>query len=274
MQGAAMDPVRRRFAPSDLAPILRAVGIDGTVLVQTASSESETREFLELAAEHGFVRGVVGWVDLTAGDVADRIDALRESAGGDRLVGIRHQVHDEPDSRWLCRDDVHRGLRAIRDRGLTYDLLVRARELPAAIETVTRFADLGFVVDHIAKPRIIDGFDPAWEDHMKSLATLPNVQAKVSGMITEANWHHWTPNTLRPFVDRVLEWFGPERLMFGSDWPVCLLAAPSYENVLGTAQTVLDGLSASESQSVFGANAERFYRLGVTSRLAEGTQSR
>jgi L-fuconolactonase len=274
MEGAAMDPVRRPFAPSDLAPTLRAVGIDGTVLVQTVSSESETREFLEIAAEHEFVRGVVGWVDLTAGDVGDRIDALRESPGGDRLVGIRHQVHDEPDPRWLCRDDVDRGLRKIHDRGLTYDLLVRAPQLPAAIETVTRLAELAFVVDHIAKPRIVDGFDPAWEDHMQSLASLPNVQLKLSGMITEADWHRWTPDTLRPFVDRVLEWFGPERLMFGSDWPVCLLAAPSYENVLGTAQTVLDALSAAESQSVFGANAQRFYRLDVASRPAERTQTR
>lgn len=268
MEGAAMDAVRRAFEPADLEPELARAGIDGTVLVQTTSGEDETREFLEIADAWTYVHGVVGWVDLTAPDVGDRIDALAESRGGKWLVGIRHQVHDEPDPRWLCRADVRRGLRAVHERGLAYDLLLRARELAAAAETVRALPDLAFVVDHIAKPRIIDGSDPQWEAGMPALAGQDNVQVKLSGMITEADWAGWTPSDLRPFVSRVVDWFGIDRLMFGSDWPVCLLAATGYEPVVTTAQATLGDLSAHESARVFGENARTFYRL------TPGAQSR
>ncbi len=211
MVGDALDPVRRPFTPDDLAPELAAQRISGTVLVQTISSLGETREFLELAARTDFVWGVVGWVDLTSARVADDLDALIAGTGGKRLAGIRHQVHDESDPEWLGRADVRRGLVAVQERGLAYDLLVRARELPAAIETVRALPDLQFVLDHIAKPRIAEGKDPEWQERMPGLAALPNVAVKLSGMVTEANWASWTPADLRPFVASVVDWFGAGR---------------------------------------------------------------
>ncbi len=255
-----MDPVRRPFTPDDLAPELTGQGISGTVLVQTISSTDETREFLELAARTDFVWGVVGWVDLTSARVGDDLDALIGGTGGDRLVGIRHQVHDESDPRWLCRADVRQGLEAVRERGLAYDLLVRARELPAAIETARALPALQFVLDHIAKPRISDGKDPEWQQHMPALAALPNVAVKLSGMVTEANWASWTPADLRPFVASVVEWFGIERLLFGSDWPVCLLAA-SYDRVVRGLEEALGPMSSGEAARIFGLNAVSVYHL-------------
>ena len=260
MVGDAMDPVRRPFTPDDLAPELTSERISGTVLVQTISSMDETREFLELAARTDFVWGVVGWVDLTSERAADDLDLLIAGTGGDRLVGIRHQVHDESDPRWLCRADVRQGLVAVRERGLAYDLLVRARELPAAIDTVRALPDLQFVLDHIAKPRIGEGKDPEWREHMPALAALPNVAVKLSGMVTEANWASWTPADLRPFVASVVEWFGTDRLLFGSDWPVCLLAA-SYGGVVRGLEEALGPMSTGEAERIFGMNAVSLYRL-------------
>jgi len=185
---------------------------------------------------------------------------LIAGTGGDRLVGIRHQVHDESDPRWLCRADVRHGLEAVREHGLAYDLLVRARELPAAIETVRALPDLQFVLDHIAKPRISEGKDPEWREHMPGLAALPNVAVKLSGMVTEANWASWTPADLQPFVASVVDWFGIERLLFGSDWPVCLLAA-SYEGVVRGLEEALGPVSPGVAARIFGLNAASLYRL-------------
>ena len=260
MVGDALDPVRRPFTPDDLAPELAAHNISGTVLVQTISSEDETREFLELADRTDFIWGVVGWVDLTSADVGDRLDALIGATGGNRLVGIRHQVHDESDPEWLGRADVRRGLVAVRERRLTYDLLMRARELPAAIDTVRALPDLQFVLDHIAKPRIADGKDPEWQQRMPALAAFPNVAVKLSGMVTEANWSSWTPADLRPFVASVVDWFGAGRLMFGSDWPVCLLAT-SYDGVVSGLEEALGPISPGDAARIFGLNAVSVYRL-------------
>ncbi|TCO19706.1 L-fuconolactonase [Kribbella steppae] len=255
MAGEAMDPVRRAFTPDDLRGVLQDAAIDGTVLVQTLSSLAETREFLQLA---DFVAGVVGWVDLTSSTVGDDLDVLLDEPG--RLVGIRHQVHDEPDPDWLGRDDVRRGLAVVQSRGLTYDLLVRPRELPAAIDVVRAFPELQFVLDHIAKPRIADGSDPAWTGLMPALAAAPNVAVKLSGMVTETDWTKWTADDLRPFVERVVEWFGPDRLLFGSDWPVCLLAG-SYDEVRNGLDTALPAMGPAERGLLYGGNAQRVYRL-------------
>ena len=260
MAGEALDPIRRPFGPDDLVPELAARDISGTVLVQTISSLDETREFLALAVSWEFIWGVVGWVDLTSATVGDDLDALRDGPGGDRLVGIRHQVHDEADPDWLLRSAVRRGLAAVQQRGLRYDLLVRPRELPAAVETVRAFPDLQFVLDHIAKPRIADGQDVAWQEGMPALSALPNVAVKLSGMVTEADWASWTPADLRPFVESVVDWFGVERLMFGSDWPVCLLAA-SYGGVVEGLVKALGPLSGDDKARIFGVNADRVYRL-------------
>jgi L-fuconolactonase len=263
MAGEAMDPVRRAFTPDDLRGPAGEANIDGTVLVQTLSSPGETREFLELAAAVDFVHGVVGWVDLTSPAVDDDLDALLDGPAGRWLIGIRHQVHDEPDPDWLRRADVRRGLAAVQRRGLAYDLLVRARELPAATDTVRNFPDLQFVLDHIAKPRIADGHDDLWTQRMPALAAAPNVSVKLSGMVTEANWTSWTPGDLRPFVDQVVRWFGPERLLFGSDWPVCLLAG-SYHDIVSGLTTALPPASPAELAQIFGGNAQRVYRLKTT----------
>ncbi|MGW6139403.1 amidohydrolase family protein [Streptomyces sp. NPDC055144] len=260
MEGAALDPVRRPFTPDDLAQDLATHGIDGTVLVQTVSALPETRMFLDIARETPFVHGVVGWVDLTAPDVGDELDELLAEYGR-LLVGIRHQVHDEDDPHWLDRPDVRHGLREIAARGLVFELLVRTRELPAAIATAAALPDLHFVLDHIAKPHIAAGWDSPWASAVARLAEHPNVDVKLSGMVTEADWQDWTSSTLQPFVDHILSVFTVQRVMFGSDWPVCLLAAGSYGDVADALADTLGGLSAAESEQVFGHNAQQRYRL-------------
>ena len=252
--------IRRPFGPDDLAPELAAAGVEATVLVQTRSSQDETTEFLALAAATPFIHGVVGWVDLTDPAVGDAIAALRAGPGGDRLVGIRHQAHDEPDAGWLVRAEVVCGIRAVGAAGLAYDLLVRPRELPAALELARRLRDVRFVLDHLAKPPIATGALEPWGSHIAAFAELEHVACKVSGLVTEADWSSWTPADLQPFVDHAIEVFGPERLVFGSDWPVCLLAA-SYAGVVDTARTVLAGLTDGEQAAVMGGNATRIYGL-------------
>jgi len=260
MAREAMDPVRRAFGPADLAAELGPADVTGTVLVQTVSDVAETREFLDIAARTDFVKGVVGWVDLTSPSVADDLDELLDGPAGSRLVGIRHQVHDEPDPDWLRRNDVRRGLAAVQTRNLTYDLLVRARELPAATDTVAAFPELRFVLDHIAKPRIADGHDEPWSKRLPHLAALPNVSVKLSGMVTEADWAHWTPADLRPFVRSIVDWFGTDRIMFGSDWPVCLLAG-TYVSVSAALAEALGPLSSTEERLLYRDNALTAYRL-------------
>jgi L-fuconolactonase len=254
--GNELAAIRRRFGPEELAPLLEATGVERTVLVQTVSSLDETREFLATAAAAEFVAGVVGWIDLTDPAAADILADLRSGPGGNFLVGIRHQVHDEPDPGWLLRDDVQRGIEAVGDAGLVYDLLVKTRELPAAVETARRNPDMRFVLDHIAKPRIAAGpRDQEWERAMAPLADYQNVTCKVSGLVTEANWSHWKPEDLQPYVASALEWFGPKRCMFGSDWPVCLLAS-DYSRVVKTMRAIVG-----DNGDVFGATAARVYRL-------------
>jgi L-fucono-1,5-lactonase len=208
------DELRRRYGPEDLEPLLRERGVAGTVVVQARHSLDETRELLAIAAANPFVRGVVGWLDLT-GDVDRQLGELDGT-----LVGVRHQVHDEPDPAWLLRDDVQRGLRAVGQAGLVYDLLVRERELPATVETVRRHPGVKFVLDHVAKrpPE-----DAAWAEGVAALADQPNVSCKLSGLFTE----HDPAGT----VELALDWFGADRCMFGSDWPVCLLAAGYGETI-------------------------------------------
>jgi L-fuconolactonase len=254
-------PIRRPFTPDDLDAAAGPLGIEQAVLVQTVSSVEETEEFLAVAAASPRVAGVVGWVDLTAPDVTGALAGLR-AVGGSALVGIRHQVHDEPDPAWLLRDDVLRGLAAVAEAGLVYDLLVRERELPAALAAAERLPQLGFVVDHLAKPRIREGALEPWAGALAALARRPNVTCKVSGLVTEAAHDAWTPAQLVPYVRHAVDAFGPRRLLFGSDWPVCLLAA-SYAEVVAAAEQALGqaGVGPAELDAVFGANARRVYGL-------------
>jgi L-fuconolactonase len=252
-----LEVIRRDFGPEDLRAVAGPAGVDATVLVQVLNDVDETAEFLAVAGNSDLVEGVVGWVDLTAPDVAEQLDRLRSGPGGDRLVGVRHLVQAEPDPHWLLRADVIAGLRAVRDAGLVYDVLTRPHQLPAAIEAVRTVPDLVFVLDHLSKPDIAGRSLEPWATHLTALAASPNVTAKLSGLVTEAG-PKWTVDDFRPYVDVALEAFGPERLMIGTDWPVCLLAA-SYEEVVQVAEELTSGLSAAERDLVFGGTAERVY---------------
>lgn len=254
-------PIRRRFGPEDLAPHLLAAGVDRTILVQTRSSLAETRDFLSTAAAAPFIAGVIGWVDLTDPGVGDTLAELRAGPAGDLLVGIRHQVQDEPDPDWLLRADVGRGLAAVADAGLAYDLLVRPRELPAALAVARTLPGTRFVLDHLAKPPIASGELEPWAGLLAELQPLEHVAVKVSGLVTEADWTGWTVADLEPYLDVAMRSVGPERLVFGSDWPVCLLAA-SYEEVVGAIRTLTAGLGVVERAAIFGATAARVYGLG------------
>jgi L-fuconolactonase len=260
MTGAALAPIRKPFGPADLKPLIDDAGVDFTVLVQTVPSVDETREFMRIAAETPFVAGVVGWVDLTDPHVGKTLADLKTQPDGRWLVGIRHMVHDEADADWLLRDDVQRGLGAVRDAGLAYDLLLRPRELPAALATAQAFPDMRLVVDHIAKPPIASGEIDAWAALLEPFRDLPHVFCKLSGMITEADCSQWTADDLRPYVAKALDVFGIDRVMYGSDWPVCLLAG-SYAQVKQALQTALPPLSDGERAKVFGGNAIGFYQL-------------
>ncbi|EJN12710.1 putative TIM-barrel fold metal-dependent hydrolase [Bradyrhizobium sp. YR681] len=262
MDAPELAPIRRAFGPADLAPLLKANGIDASIVVQCRSALDETEEFLRIAHETPFVIGVVGWVDLTDGAVGETLDRLRASPGGNKLVGIRHQVHDEADPDWLLRADVQRGLTALSARDLTYDFLVRARELPAAIATAQAFPKARFVLDHAAKPPIADGGSAEWSDRIKALAACGNVWCKISGLATEAKWNDWDAERLFPFVEHAANCFGEDRLIFGSDWPVCLLAG-SYGEIKGALEACLAKLGAQVCEKAFGVNAKAAYRLPI-----------
>ena len=258
--GPAMAPIRRTFEVSDLAPHVEAAGITTTVLVQTLSDIEETRDFLALAASSTLVGAVTGWVDLTAPSVTDDLAALREAPRGDHLRAIRHGVQGEDDPAWLCRPDVRRGLTAVAEAGLHYELLTMPVQLPAAVATVAALPELPFVLDHCSKPLIATGVHEPWAGQIRQLASHPNVACKLSGLVTEADWATWDVETLRPYVDVVLEAFGPDRVMFGSDWPVCLLAS-SYADWVAAAGELTAHLDAAERADLFGRTARRFYAL-------------
>lgn len=256
----AVAPLCRRFGPEDLQPLLAESSIDVSIAVQARSDLAETGEFLDLALEHPFLVGVVGWVDLTAADLPDVLDELLAAPSGRFLVGVRHQVEDEPDPDWLLRSDVRRGLRAVADRALVYDLLVRPPNLDAARRVVGELPELRFVVDHIAKPLIAEGRLEPWDEHMRALAGHQNVWCKVSGLVTEADRANWTVADLVPYTSVVLDAFGAERLLFGSDWPVVTLAA-TYKEAVDSTLDALAGLSDAERERLMGGTAVDVYRL-------------
>jgi L-fucono-1,5-lactonase len=258
LDGQEMAPIRRTFALDDLAPLAAAAGIERTVLVQVLPQVDETKEFLALAASSPLVAGVVGWVDLTDPGVEDVLAELRSGPGGDALAGIRHLVQGERDD-WLHRPEVRRGLAAVADAGLVFDLLTLPPQLPVAIEAVRALPQLTFVLDHLSKPPIAAGPRGPWAEGLRALAALPNVSAKLSGLVTEAT-PDWAVDDLRPYVDVAIEEFGPDRLMIGSDWPVCLLAAP-YADVLAAADVLIADLSPAERDRVRGESAVEIYGL-------------
>lgn len=252
-----MAALKRNFLPGDLAPILRANSIDGCVAVQAEQSIAETEWLLSLAAEHPFIRGVVGWVDLCADDVREQLRAI---SANPLLRGIRHFVQSEPDDRFMLRPDFTRGIAALAEFGLTYDILIVARQMPAAIDLVAAFPEQRFVLDHIGKPDIRGGEIDAWARGIAALARNRNVWCKLSGIVTEAEWSSWTADDIMPYVRTVFEWFAPNRIMFGSDWPVCTLAAP-YDAVAQIAQDAIAMLTDRDQDAIRGGNAAQFYGL-------------
>lgn len=254
--GADMERIARDFLPADLAAAARPEGIGGSVAVQARQSLEESRWLLELAADP-FVRGVVGWVDLRSETVAEELARL---APHEKFVGVRHVVQDEPDPRFLLGAEFVRGLRRLPEFGLTYDLLLYPPQLPAAVELAALLPEQPFVLDHLAKPRVKTGEIAEWRRDIEALARHVNVSCKLSGLVTEAAWRGWKRSDFTPYLEVVLAAFGPDRLMYGSDWPVCLVAA-DYAEVAGIARDFLSRLSPAEQDLVWGGSATRCYGL-------------
>jgi L-fuconolactonase len=252
----AMASIRRDFLPADLKPQLETNGFQGSVLVQVRQTLEETRWLLELAENNPFILGVVGWVDLRSPRLRAELEFF---AGKSKLVGIRHIVQGESDD-FLLQADFLRGISTLEEFDLSYDLLIYTKHLPIAAEFVRRFPRQRFVLDHLAKPPIKSGAVDAWARGMRELASFPNVYAKLSGLVTEADWQAWKPEDLRPYLDVAFECFGPRRLMIGSDWPVCTVSA-SYTRVVNLVKDYVSAYAAEERQAVMGGTATKFWRL-------------
>lgn len=242
----------RDYLPGDLAPILKQNGIEKTVLVQASNSVAESRWLLDLADSNDFIAGVVGWVDLTSPDT--QLDQLCMHP---KFTGVRHLVESEPNDDWLIQPSVLAGLKKLSARGLTYDLLVRTRHLKHVPLIAETCPDLKLVIDHLAKPPIARNEIDEWSHALKPLARYPNLYCKLSGLVTEANWSSWQTDDLRPYIDCAFEFFGADRIMFGSDYPVCLLAA-TYDRVLEGFQEIVND---TDREKIFSTNAAKFYRL-------------
>jgi L-fuconolactonase len=253
-----MSVLKRDFLPHELEALLDGSGMDGTVAVQADQSETETRFLLGLAEDHPSILGVVGWVDLRSPDLPERLERLSRFR---RLRGVRHIAQAESDD-FLTRQEVISGIGMLRDFQLTYDILVYPRQLPAALTLVHALPDQPFVLDHMAKPLIGRGVTEPWATQVRELASHPRVWCKISGLVTEADWARWRPDEFRPYLDLVFDAFGPHRLMFGSDWPVCLLAA-EYRQVVELIETYAEQLPTPERGALFGGNAADFYGLSA-----------
>lgn len=243
--------------PDEVKPIIQEIGVKKVVLVQTLHSLDEAYWFLELADQYDFIAGVVGWVDLTASDCTDVLDDLVQYP---KFKGVRHQVEGDPDENWLVRPEVIAAFKELAARGLEYDLLVTPKHLHLVPQVAERVPKLRMVIDHIAKPPIASGELEPWASGMKTVAKIPQVYCKLSGMITEADWKNWKPAELKPYIDIVIENFGFDRVMFGSDWPVCNLAG-SYQRVVDALNENIIGISPSERMRLFSENARKFYGL-------------
>jgi L-fuconolactonase len=255
----SMAALRRDFLPKDLKLELESSGFHGSVVVQARQTLEETRWLLELAESSPWILGVVGWVDLRSPDVRSQLKVLAQNP---KLVGIRHIVQSEPDDRFLLHPDFLRGISALEEFDLAYDILIYAKHLPVAVEFVQRFPRQRFVLDHLAKPPIKSGDIESWARGIRRLAEFSNLFCKLSGLVTEADWQHWQPEQIIPFLDVAFEAFGPDRLMIGSDWPVCLVAT-SYSRWVEVLQAFLLRQRPEIRDSVLGGNAQRFWRLAA-----------
>ncbi|HET6178446.1 MAG TPA: amidohydrolase family protein [Candidatus Sulfotelmatobacter sp.] len=253
----SMSALRRNFLPEDLKPELDSTGIQGSIAVQVRQTLEETRWLLELAKRSLSILGVVGWVDLRSPDVRSQLQAFSRHS---KLVGVRHIVQAEADDRFLMQPEFLRGISLLEEFDLAYDILIYTKHLPVAAEFVERFPRQRFVLDHLAKPPIKSGEIDLWTQGIRRLAAFPNVYCKLSGLVTEADWQRWTPEQIRPYLAIAFEAFGPDRLMIGSDWPVCLVAA-SYAHAIGLVKNFVLSQREDSREGVLGGNAQRFWRL-------------
>jgi L-fuconolactonase len=253
----AMDKLRRDHLPKDLIPLLKTAGIGGTIAVQARQTLEESGWLLQLAEEYSFIRGVVGWVDLSSERVAEQLEQFSQHR---KFRGVRHVVHDEPDDEFMLQRSFLRGLSQLERLGLTYDLLLFPRHLRIACEVVSRFPNQPFVLDHIAKPAVQSGTMEPWTKDLKELAAFPNVFCKISGLVTEVAWDQWRAKDFEPYIDVVLNSFGAHRLMIGSDWPVCTLAA-GYKSVIELESGYISRLSSYEQNAILEKNPLEFYSI-------------
>lgn len=249
--------LRRNFLPEDIEQEIAGTGITSVIPVQAHQSWRETWQLLQFANDCSFIEGVVGWLPLTDPDFDRKLPTLAEHR---KLKGVRHVVQDEPDPDFVLRDDFNRGIRELKPYGLPYDILIFERHLPRTIQFVDKHPSQTFILDHIAKPRIAAGEISPWRENIRELALRPNVYCKLSGMVTEANWNSWTEEDLKPYFEVVIEAFTPHRLMFGSDWPVCLVAS-TYRRWVDAVANAISGLSRQEQQRIWCTNAREAYRL-------------
>ncbi len=252
-----MQILKRDYLPEELESQFAALGFDGTIAVQARQSVAETAWLLQLAGEHDFIQGVVGWVDLRSPLLRDQ---LEQFGNHPKLVGVRHVVHDEPDDNFMLRPEFRRGLAQLREFNLTYDLLLFPKHLPVAVKLVQEFPDQPFVLDHIAKPQIAEKQFAPWQENLAALAQSPNVGCKLSGMVTEAKWRQWQPDDFHRYLDIVIEAFGTGRVMIGSDWPVCLLSG-DYGSTMNVVTDYVQQFPASVRADILGGNCARFYGI-------------
>ena len=252
-----MGAIRRDFLPGDIGPLLKEHAIDGCILVQVNQTESENDFFLKLASAHNFVKGIVGWVDLCRENIRDR---LLHYQAEKKIRGFRHILQDEADRAYMLRPDFIKGIGSLQEFGFTYDLLIYPDQLSPALQLVKTFPEQLFIIDHLAKPAIRNKEPGDWKKGIFDISRMENVYCKLSGMVTEAQGQPWTNKTFTPYMDVVIESFGTDRVLFGSDWPVCLQAA-TYGEVLSIAEDYFSAYSSSEKEKIFGGNAVTFYRL-------------
>ena len=251
----SMTIIRQDFLPKDLSPILKTLEIDGTIAVQADQSEEETHFLLDLAEQNDFIKAVVGWVDLRSPHIEARLDYFSDFK---KLAGFRHVVQGEADHNFLLREKFGSGIQLLEKYNFSYDILIFPHQLGATLEFVKRFPNQRFVIDHLAKPYIKDGYFDGWAVLMREIAKHENVSCKISGIVTEADWKNWTYDDLVPYLDVVATAFDPDRLMYGSDWPVCLVAT-SYEKNYNNMQRYFQRFTAYEQEKIFGLNAWHFY---------------
>lgn len=262
MQGDDLKPISRTILMNELEPELQKASIDYTVVVQTVPLIDETPELLDLSMSHPKVCAVVGWLDLESADIRPQLDKYLSHKGGDKLVSIRDMAQDKSDPNWLLREDVVRNIHRVGEYGLTFDILTRPPQLAAAVEMVRRSPNNIFVLDHISKPYMAKGEFQPWADQISEISSHENVSVKVSGLFTEANWSDWSIETFRPYFEHILKSFTPSRMMFGSDWPVCLLAA-TYSQTINLMEELTGRLTMAEQDSFWSNTAKQFYRLKV-----------